>query len=96
VFAPTAAVSYNLQSTSTNIVNTLNIGANATLDLNSTTLQIGRNVAGNTVTVDGTLTVDENATLNFDNRTAQCVVNVGGRLELIGAKHIRFSCIKQK
>jgi hypothetical protein len=84
VFAPTAAVSYNLQSTSTNIVNTLNIGANATLDLNSTTLQIGRNVAGNTVTVDGTLSVDENATLNFDNRTAQCVVNVGGRLELIG------------
>jgi hypothetical protein len=55
-----------------------------TLDLNSTTLQIGRNVAGNTVNVDGTLTVDENATLNFDNRTAQCVVNVGGRLELIG------------
>jgi hypothetical protein len=85
VFAPTAAVSYSMQSTATSVVNTLDIGANALLDLNSTTLQIGRNVAGNTVNVDGTLTVDENATLNFDNRTAQCIMNVGGRLELIGA-----------
>lgn len=94
-FAPTAPVTYSMVSPTTNIVNTLEIGTNATFDLNSTTLNLGRNSVGNTVTVDGTLLIDENATFNFDNRTAQCVMNVSGTLQLIGANQAEIAVLSR-
>lgn len=96
VLSPSASVSYNLTSTSTRFANSLNIGANATLNLNSNTLILGRNVTGGkTFTVNGTLNVNKNAYLLFDNRGSQSVLNVNGTLRVVGSSSSEVATISR-
>lgn len=88
VMAPTAGVSYLLQSPSTRFRRSLILGNNATLSLNSNTLILGSNLgAGKTFTINGILTVNENANMLFNNQGSQSVMNVnaGGRINLVGS-----------
>ena len=96
VLGPSAPVSYDLTSTSTRFANSLSIGADATLNLNSNTLILGRNVAGGkTFTVNGTLNVNENAYLLFDNRGSQSVLNVNGTLRVVGSSSSEVATISR-
>ncbi|MGF1587453.1 MAG: hypothetical protein ACFCUM_19205 [Bacteroidales bacterium] len=86
VFSPSASVGYSLTSPSSRFSNSMIVGADATLNLNSNTLILGRNVAGGkTFTVNGTLDVNGNAFLLFDNRGSQSVLNVEGTLRVVGS-----------
>ncbi|SMO93415.1 hypothetical protein SAMN06265379_1191, partial [Saccharicrinis carchari] len=85
-FAPTAAVKYSLLSASTTIHNQMHIGDNAELDLNSQTLNLGRDNTGSiSHTVNGTLTIDEGAFLRVNNDDVQSVLDVYGTLNIVGA-----------
>ncbi|MBS2098129.1 hypothetical protein [Carboxylicivirga linearis] len=87
-FAPSSGVTYRLLSTDTRFANTVTIGSNANLNLNSQTLYLGRNYAAErTHTVNGTLTVNENARLIVNNYPSQSTLNIesGGTLNVIGS-----------
>lgn len=93
-FSPSDAVSYTLQSATTAITGDMTLGANATLNLNSTSLTLGRNAnAVKTYTINGVLYANEDSYLIFDNRgsavanASQCVMTVTGasaKLKVVG------------
>lgn len=97
-FTPSNAVSYTLQSASTNITADLSLNANATLNLNSTTLTLGRSTASaKTYTVNGVIYGNENSTLRFDNRGgAVCTMTVtgaGAGLRLVGTSSAQVATL---
>lgn len=97
-FSPSNAVTYTLQSSATNITSDMSIGSNATVNLNSTTLTLGRNTASaKTYTVNGVLYANENSTLRFDNRGgAFCnmtVTGAGASLRLVGTSSAQVATL---
>jgi len=85
VFAPSAAVTYTLESPNTRFARSMDIGTDATLDMNGKELYLGSNLgAGKTYNVDGTLEVDGNATLRFNQQSSAGVMTVAGKLSIVG------------
>ena len=96
-FIPGATVTYSLQSPSTRIRRTMDVRANATLDLNGKTLILGSNIAaGKTYTIEGTLEADANATLLFNNQSSQSVVNVSGILRIVGSDVVNIATLSRE
>ncbi|MFO7656388.1 MAG: hypothetical protein R6W78_04920 [Bacteroidales bacterium] len=96
-FNPSAAVEYYLQSPSTRISRTMNIGANASLSLYSNTLILGSNIgAGKLFTVDGSLDINENSNLLFNNQGSQSVMNVSGVLKVVGSSSLNLATISRE
>jgi hypothetical protein len=103
-FSPSTAVSYSLTSATTSITSDMTIGSNATLNLNSNTLNLGRNAnVVKNYTVNGTLYVNENSRLQFDNRggaagASQCrmtVTGAGALLKLVGTNSANVATISR-
>jgi hypothetical protein len=103
-FNPTgSAVSYTLQSNSTNIQSDMSLSSLGTLNLNGKILILGRNAAAvKTYTINGILNVDASASLSFDNRgsatagVSQCVMTVSGvgsKLNVLGSSNAAIAMI---
>ncbi len=102
-FSPSNAVSYTMQSATATIQSDMTIGSNATLNLNSTTLTLGRSAAVvKTYTVNGILYVNENSSLRFDNRgsavagVSQCqmtVTGAGASLRVVGSSSAQVAAV---
>ncbi len=99
VMAPTAGVSYLLQSPSTRFRRSLNVGNNATLSLNSNSLILGSNLgAGKAFAINGILTVNQNASLLFNNQGSQSVMNInsGGQFNLVGSSSSSIATLSRE
>ena len=93
-FAPTGSVNYSLVSASTSITNQMDVGNNATLNLNSNKLVLGRNNTGTvTHTVNGTLTVNEDAILDINNDDQRATLDVYGSLNIVGASETNVATL---
>jgi hypothetical protein len=85
-FNPSAPVVYTLESSQTRVRQSMWIGSNANLNLNSKELILGANLtSGKLFEVDGTINVNADAVLKFNNQGSQSVLNVAGRLNLVGS-----------